>query len=63
MQNDGGVHNNCFNLDCGGFHLSPSPFALGNSWSNSDSQIGGERYGVPLGIHRFYLWLFYQIKA
>ncbi|CAN6191390.1 unnamed protein product [Urochloa humidicola] len=52
MQNDGGVNNNCFNLDCGGFQLYPSPYVLGNSFSNADSQIGGERYGVPVGIHR-----------
>ncbi|CAL5044689.1 unnamed protein product [Urochloa decumbens] len=50
--NDGGVNNNCFNLDCGGFQLYPSPYVLGNSFSNADSQVGGERYGVPVGIHR-----------
>nr|TKW19597.1 hypothetical protein SEVIR_4G030800v2 [Setaria viridis] len=50
--NDGGVNNNCFNLDCAGFHLYPSSYALGSSVSNADSQVGGERYGVPVGIHR-----------
>ncbi|KAF0910746.1 hypothetical protein E2562_004732 [Oryza meyeriana var. granulata] len=53
LKNDGGVEHNCFNLDCGGFHLQSSSFALGSSWSNSLSQSGGERYGVTLSIHRF----------
>ena len=53
MPNDGGVNNNCFNIS--GLWRIPSypnasPLALGNSFSNADSQIGGERYGVPVGI-------------
>ncbi|XP_021306706.1 uncharacterized protein LOC8071394 [Sorghum bicolor] len=46
MQNDGGVHNNCFNLDCGGFHVQPSPYALGGAW-NGVSQLGGDRFTIP----------------
>lgn len=57
MQNDGGVNNNCFNLDCGGFHLYESPYALGSSISGADSQVGGERYGVPVGIHRVRMYV------
>uniref|UniRef100_A0A0E0HL05 Neprosin PEP catalytic domain-containing protein n=1 Tax=Oryza nivara TaxID=4536 RepID=A0A0E0HL05_ORYNI len=50
--NDSGAQTNCFNLDCDGFHLQNSSFALGSSWSDSLSQHGGERYGVTLSIHR-----------
>ncbi|CAL4981732.1 unnamed protein product [Urochloa decumbens] len=51
--NDGGVANNCFNLDCGGFHVTSTEFALGSSFgASSNSQIGGDLYGVTLGIHR-----------
>ncbi|TVU12678.1 hypothetical protein EJB05_46332, partial [Eragrostis curvula] len=53
LVNDGGVKNNCFNLDCGGFHLKEgAPYALESSWRDSDSQVGGVRYGITLGIHR-----------
>ncbi|OEL22369.1 hypothetical protein BAE44_0016612 [Dichanthelium oligosanthes] len=52
MQNDEGAANNCFNLDCGGFHVSSTEYALGASFANSDSQIGGDLYGVTVGIHR-----------
>ncbi|CAN6223754.1 unnamed protein product [Urochloa humidicola] len=50
---DGGARVNCFNLDCGGFHLvDNTPFALGVAWSNFDSQVGGERNSITFRIHR-----------
>ncbi|CAN6191337.1 unnamed protein product [Urochloa humidicola] len=49
---DGGYEKNCYNLECGGFHLQESEFALGDSWTDSDSQVGGTRYYVSFGIHR-----------
>ncbi|OEL23441.1 hypothetical protein BAE44_0015539 [Dichanthelium oligosanthes] len=52
MQNDEGVAKNCFNLDCGGFHVSSTEYALGASFADSDSQIGGDLYGVTVDIHR-----------
>lgn len=52
MQTDGGSKKNCFNLDCGGFHLHQSEYVLGDSWADSDSQVGGRRFYVTLGIHR-----------
>uniref|UniRef100_A0A0E0PTF5 Neprosin PEP catalytic domain-containing protein n=1 Tax=Oryza rufipogon TaxID=4529 RepID=A0A0E0PTF5_ORYRU len=57
LVNDSGAQTNCFNLDCDGFHLQNSSFALGSSWSDSLSQHGGERYGVTLSIHRINQWL------
>lgn len=45
--------NSCFNLDCGGFHLTGNKhFALGSSFVHSDSQVGGDLYAVTFGIHR-----------
>jgi len=53
VQNDEGVVNNCFNLDCGGFHLvDKTPAALGAQFGNKDSQVGGDIYGIAVGIHR-----------
>ena len=53
MQNDEGVANNCFNLDCGGFvHTgNDKHFALGGSFF-PDSQVGGDLFTVTFGIHR-----------
>uniref|UniRef100_J3MB73 Neprosin PEP catalytic domain-containing protein n=1 Tax=Oryza brachyantha TaxID=4533 RepID=J3MB73_ORYBR len=51
LVNDGGNNNNCFNLDCGGFHLVNSSYALGIGW-NGDSQPGGDKYIVTISIHR-----------
>ncbi|CAN6166465.1 unnamed protein product [Urochloa humidicola] len=48
---DGGYEKNCYNLECGGFHLQESEFALGDPWTD-DSQVGGKRYYVTFGIHR-----------
>jgi hypothetical protein len=52
MQNDGGVANNCFNLDRGGFHVTSTDVGLGASFANSDSQVGGDLYGVTFATHR-----------
>ncbi|CAL5045745.1 unnamed protein product [Urochloa decumbens] len=50
---DGGNQKNCYNLECGGFHLQESEYALGDSWSDdTTSQVGGQRYFVTFGIHR-----------
>ncbi|CAL5045737.1 unnamed protein product [Urochloa decumbens] len=48
---DGGWGKVCFNLECGGFHLQESEYALGDYWTD-DSQVGGETNYVTLGIHR-----------
>jgi hypothetical protein len=56
-QTDGGTEKNCFNLDCGGFHLHESQYVLGDSWADSDSQVGGRRFYVTLGIHRVSFFL------
>uniref|UniRef100_A0A0E0DWR6 Neprosin PEP catalytic domain-containing protein n=1 Tax=Oryza meridionalis TaxID=40149 RepID=A0A0E0DWR6_9ORYZ len=49
--NDSGNNNNCFNLDCGGFHLQNSSVYLGGKWDQL-TQPGGARYALPVSIHR-----------
>ncbi|CAN6208787.1 unnamed protein product [Urochloa humidicola] len=48
---DGGWGKICFNLECGGFHLQESEYALGDYWVD-ESRVGGQRDYVTLGIHR-----------
>ncbi|KAM3262954.1 hypothetical protein ACQJBY_053229 [Aegilops geniculata] len=50
--NDSGVNHHCFNHECGGFQLTNNKYALSCSWPNSDSEVGGNRFDVTLGIHR-----------
>ncbi|XP_051206721.1 protein neprosin-like [Lolium perenne] len=49
--NDSGVHHNCFNTECGGFQITNTKYSLGTAWSG-ESQLGGQQYGVYVGIHR-----------
>uniref|UniRef100_A0A0D9WLQ0 Neprosin PEP catalytic domain-containing protein n=1 Tax=Leersia perrieri TaxID=77586 RepID=A0A0D9WLQ0_9ORYZ len=52
LVNDGGLNNNCFNLDCGGFHLVNSSHTVGSLWRGGISEPGGDKFGVTFGIHR-----------
>ncbi|KAF8689263.1 hypothetical protein HU200_042054 [Digitaria exilis] len=52
MANDGGVKSRCLNLECGGFIQTNSKYALGTSFRNSDSQVGGQTYYITVGIYR-----------
>uniref|UniRef100_A0A0D9WLQ2 Neprosin PEP catalytic domain-containing protein n=1 Tax=Leersia perrieri TaxID=77586 RepID=A0A0D9WLQ2_9ORYZ len=53
LVNDGGKNNNCFNLDCGAFHLVNSSHNLGGSWTKGNiSEYGGDKYGITFSIHR-----------
>ncbi|KAK3131583.1 hypothetical protein QOZ80_6AG0508390 [Eleusine coracana subsp. coracana] len=52
LVNDGGAANKCFNHECEGFHIKEGArYAIGSWWHDSDSQVGGVRYAVSVGIH------------
>ncbi|KAL6850172.1 hypothetical protein ACP4OV_020799 [Aristida adscensionis] len=51
--NDDGVKSSCFNHDCDGFVQTSPNFALGGTFGDNYSQVGGQTYYIFVAIYRY----------